>query len=90
MIIYILNLQVHQSQSVCGLIPPWREPLKYFYWEKPLQQYTIKIAEKSQRTIYYNYKKMIDELQLGTLINKCKHLMYKFAGVYAADILLPI
>ena len=28
---------------------------------------------------------MIDELQLGTLINKCKHLKYKFAGVYAAD-----
>ena len=29
---------------------------------------------------------MIDELQLGTLINKCKHLKYKFAGVYASDI----
>ena len=28
---------------------------------------------------------MIDKLQLGTLINKCKHLQYKFAGVYAAD-----
>ena len=28
---------------------------------------------------------MIDELQLGTLINKCRHLKYKFAGVYAAD-----
>ena len=28
---------------------------------------------------------MIDGLQLGTLINKCKHLKYKFAGVYAAD-----
>ena len=28
---------------------------------------------------------MIDELQLGSLINKCKHLKYKFAGVYAAD-----
>ena len=28
---------------------------------------------------------MIDELQLGALINKCKHLKYKFAGVYAAD-----
>ena len=28
---------------------------------------------------------MIDEAQLGSLINKCKHLKYKFAGVYAAD-----
>ena len=28
---------------------------------------------------------MIDELQLGTLINKCKHLKYKFADVYVAD-----
>ena len=28
---------------------------------------------------------MIDELQLGTLISKCKHLKHKFAGVYAAD-----
>ena len=28
---------------------------------------------------------MIDQLQLGSLINKCKHLEYKFAGVYAAD-----
>ena len=28
---------------------------------------------------------MIDELQLGTLINKCRLLKYKFAGVYAAD-----
>ena len=28
---------------------------------------------------------MIDELQLGTLINKCKHMKYKFADVYAAD-----
>ena len=28
---------------------------------------------------------MIDELQLGSLINKCKHLKYKFAGVHAAD-----
>ena len=28
---------------------------------------------------------MTDELQLGTLINKCKHLKYKLAGVYAAD-----
>ena len=28
---------------------------------------------------------MIDELQLDTLINKCKHLKYKFTGVYAAD-----
>ena len=28
---------------------------------------------------------MIDELQLGTLINKCKNLKYKLAGVYAAD-----
>ena len=32
---------------------------------------------------------MIDELQLGTLINKCKHLKYKFAGVYAADNFSP-
>ena len=32
---------------------------------------------------------MIDELQVGTLINKCKHLKYKFAGVYAADIFPP-
>lgn len=28
---------------------------------------------------------MIDELQLATIIKKCKHLKYKFAGVYAAD-----
>lgn len=27
----------------------------------------------------------MDELQLVELINKCKHLKYKFAGVYAAD-----
>ena len=32
---------------------------------------------------------MVDELQLGTLINKCKHLKYKFAGVYAADNFSP-
>ena len=28
---------------------------------------------------------MIDELQLATFIQKCKHLKYKFGGVYAAD-----
>ena len=28
---------------------------------------------------------MIDELQLSTLINKCKHLKYKIPGVYAAN-----
>ena len=28
---------------------------------------------------------MIDELQLGALINKCNYLKYKLAGVYAAD-----
>ena len=27
---------------------------------------------------------MIEELQLGTLIKKCKHLKYNFSGVYAA------
>ena len=32
---------------------------------------------------------MIDELQLGTLINKCRHLKYKFAGVYAAEKIFP-
>ena len=28
---------------------------------------------------------MIDELELGSLNTKCKHLKYKVAGVYAAD-----
>ena len=28
---------------------------------------------------------MIDELELFLFINKCKHLKYKFQGVYAAD-----
>ena len=28
---------------------------------------------------------MIDEITLWELINKCKHLKFKFSGVYAAD-----
>ena len=32
---------------------------------------------------------MIDELQLGTLIDRCKHLKYKFAGVFAAENFSP-
>ena len=32
---------------------------------------------------------MIDELQLGTLINKCKHLKYKFADTFMQQIIPP-
>ena len=28
---------------------------------------------------------MIDEVGLWAIVNKCKHLKYKFAGVYSAD-----
>ena len=34
----------------CGSIRPWHKLQKYFYWEKPLQQFTSITAEKSQRT----------------------------------------